>query len=114
MLGTPGSKSMNTTPPAGFDDASRADARASAQHGLAALARAFNHCDLAEVAHRYADDVQARFFALATELVALVEHGTIEVNPAHALHLKARAARGDKTLQAVIRRASRKTPIRGR
>lgn len=105
---------MNTTPPAGFDDASRADARASAQNGLAALARAFNHCDQADVAHRYADHVQARFFALATELVALVEHGTIEVNPAHALHLKARAARTDKTLQAVIRRASRKTPIRGR
>lgn len=105
---------MSTTPPASFEAASRADARACAQHGIAALARAFNHCDREDVAYRYADDVQARFFALATELVALVEHGTIEPNPAHALHLKAQAARGDNRLQAVIRRASRKTPIRGR
>lgn len=105
---------MNTTPPADFDDASRADARASAQNGLAALARAFNHCDRADVAYRYTDAVQTRFHALAVELVALVEYGAIEVNPAHALHLKTRAARGDKTLQAVIRKASRKTPIRGR
>lgn len=105
---------MNTTPPTSFEVASRADARACAQDGLATLARAFNHCDRADVAHRYADDVQARFFALATELVGLIEHGAIEQNPAHALHLKARAARGDKALQAVIRGASRKTPIRGR
>lgn len=105
---------MHTTPPAGFDDASRADARACAQDGLAALARAFNHCGRDDVAYRYSAAVQSRFDALAVELVGLVEHGTIEVNPAHALHLKARAARTDKTLQAVIRRASRKTPIRGR
>lgn len=105
---------MSTTLPASFEAASRADARACAQDGIAALARAFNHCDRADVAHRYADDVQARFFALAAELVRLVKHGAIEPNPAHALHLQARAARGNKTLQAVIRKASRKTPIRGR
>lgn len=105
---------MSTTPPASFEAASRADARTCAQDGIAALARAFNHCDREDVAHRYADDVQARFFVLAAELVGLVEHGAIELNPAHTLHLKARDARSDKTLQAVIRKASRKTPIRGR
>ena len=109
----PGAKTMNTTPPPSFEDASRADARACAQGGLAALARAFNHCDRADMAHRYANAVQSRFHALAVELVGLVEHGAIELNPAHAQHLKARAARGDKTLQAVIKRASRKAPIRG-
>lgn len=105
---------MNTTQPPSFEDTSRAEARSCAQCGLAALARAFNHCDRADVAHRYTDAVQSRFHALAVELVGLVEHGAIEVNPAHAQHLKARGARGDTTLQAVIRRASRKTPIRGR
>lgn len=105
---------MNMTPPVGFDDASRADARPCAQAGIAALARAFNHCGRDDVEYRYSDAVQSRFHALAAELVGLVEHGAIEVNPAHALHLKARAARSDKTLQAVMRRASRKTPIRGR
>lgn len=105
---------MNTTPPPSFEGASRADARACAQDGIAALARAFNHCSRADVAHRYTDAVQSRFHALAVELVGLVEHGAIEPNPAHAQHLKAQAARGDKALQAVIRNASRKTPIRGR
>ena len=105
---------MNMTPPANFDDASRNDARACAQGGLAALARAFNHCDRCEVAYRFSDAVQSRFEALAIELVGLVEHGAIEANPAHAQHLKAQSARNDAALQAVIRRASRKTPIRGR
>lgn len=105
---------MSMTPPASFEAASRADARACAQHGIAALARAVNHCGREDAAYRYADEVQARFFALASELVGLVEHGAIEPNPAHTLHLKAQAARSDKTLQAVIRKASRKTPIRGR
>lgn len=114
MLGTPGTKSMNTTPPAGFDEASRADARACAQDGIAYLARAFNHCGRGDLAHRYTDDVQSRFSAIAVELVELVEHGAIEANPAHGQYLKARAASGDNTLRALIRKASRKTPIRGR
>lgn len=105
---------MNTTPPPSFEDASREDARACSKGGLANLARAFNHCDRVDVAYRYTDEVQSRFRKLAVELVWLLEHGAIEVNPAHAQHVKARAARNDKALQAVIRRASRKTPIRSR
>ena len=105
---------MNTTPKASFDDASRADARSCAQDGLAALARALNHCGRPELAYRYASEVQARFEALAVELVHLVECGEIEPNPAHRGHLLAMAARTDKTLQTVIRKASRKTAIRGK
>lgn len=99
---------------AGFEDASRAEARCCAQNGIAALARAFNHCDRDDAPYRYTDTVQSRFHALAVELVALVEHGAIETNAAHWRYLKARAARGDETLQALIRKVSRKTPIRGR
>lgn len=105
---------MDATPHTGFEETSRANARACAQAGLALLAQAFNHCDRADLAHRYADAEQSRFHALAVELVELVEHGTIEANPAHAQNLRAQAARSDSALQAVFRRASRKTPIQSR
>lgn len=105
---------MNEAPKASFEQLSRAEARACAQSGIAELARAFNHCGRDEVAHRYTDEVQSRFLDLAAELVRLVEQGAIEANPAHGLYLQAQSARGNKALQAVIRRASRKTPIRGR
>lgn len=105
---------MSDTQSDGFEAASRGDARELAQDGLAAMARAFNHCGRPELAYRYASEVQARFEALAVELVHLVECGEIEPNPAHRGHLRAMAARHDKTLQTVIRKASRKTPIRSR
>ncbi|MFC7433583.1 hypothetical protein ACFQNJ_03565 [Hydrogenophaga bisanensis] len=105
---------MNGMTPTHFELASRANARALAQEGVACLAMAFNHLERADVAHRYSDAVQSRFRELATELVRLVELGEIEANPAHALHLKVRAAHGDEALQAVIRRVSRKTPVKGR
>jgi hypothetical protein len=105
---------MNAPDRANFEEASRADARACAQSGLAAVARALNHCGREDVAHRYTDAVQSRFHALAVELVGLIEHGAIEANPAHGHYLKVQAARCDKSLQALIRKASRKTPIRGR
>jgi len=105
-------ETMNAPDRESFEDASRADARACAQGGIAALARAFNHCGRDDVAHRYTDAVQSRFLELAAELVGLVEHGAIESNPAHGLYLKARAARTDPALLALIRMASRKTPIR--
>jgi hypothetical protein len=97
---------------ASFEGLSRANARACAQDGIAALARAFNHCGNSELAHRYTDAVQSRFLELAMDLVQLVESGEIESNPAHRLYLRAVAARGDESLQAMIRKASQKTPIR--
>lgn len=98
----------------GFEYASRAEAREVAHYAIAAVARAFNHCGAVEVPYRYSDAVQSRFQALAAELVRLVEHGANEPNPEHGLYLKARAARSDPALQALIRKASRKTPIRSR
>lgn len=89
-----------------FEDSSRANARACAQDGLAALARAFNHCESDDLAHRYSDYVQARFFELATELVALVESGAIEPNPTHERYLMGKAARENEPLQRLIRKAS--------
>lgn len=96
-----------------FQQISRAEARACARDGIAALAYAFNHCGRDGVAYRYTDDVQSRFLDLAAELVQLVEHGDIEDNPAHGMYLQGQAARSDKALQAVIRRACNKTRIRG-
>lgn len=91
---------------------SRSEARDLAQTGMSYLARAFNHCGTAALAHRYTDEVQRRFEELAVEIVRLVENGAIEANPAHAQHMRAMAARNDCAVQAVIRRASRKTRIR--
>lgn len=105
---------MNAPDRASFEEAIRAHARACARDGVATLARAFNHCARDDVAYRYTDAVQSRFVELTTELVGLVEHGAIESNPAHGLYLKALAARGDRALQVVIHKASRKTPIRDR
>jgi hypothetical protein len=97
-----------------FTEKSRIEARGHAREGIASLALAFNHCGRNEVAHRYADAVQSQFLELAAELIRLIEYGDIETNPAHGLYLQAQGARSDKALQAVIRKASRKTPIRTR
>jgi hypothetical protein len=80
----------------------RDDARAHAQAGIALLARAFNHCGRGELAHRYTDEVQSRFIELATELVALVECGAVESNPAHGPYLMGKAARENEPLQALL------------
>ena len=92
----------------------RSQARASAQAGIALLAQAFNHCGNEKLPHRFTADAQARFAELATELVMLVENGDMEANPSHGFYLKAMAARNDGPLQALIRKASKKTPIRAR
>lgn len=97
-----------------FSDSSRANARACAKDGLAALARAFNHCGSDDLAYSYVDEVQSRFLELATELVALVERGAIEPNPAHGLHLLRRAARENEPLQLFIRNAARSAGGRAR
>lgn len=91
----------------------RAQARDLARDGLTYLARAINHCDAADMAYRYSDEVQSRLFRLAAELAMLVEGGAIVPNPAHAQHLNFLAARNDATLQSVIRRASSRRRIRG-
>ncbi len=104
---------MSDTTRKSFEDASRDEARGLARDGLAAMARALNHCGRPELAYRYTSEVQSRFEALAVELVHLVEFGEVESNPAHRGHLQAVAARTDETLQALIRKASRKTPILG-
>lgn len=92
---------------------SRETAHQVARDGVALLTRAFNHLDANEVPYRYAKDVQARFFEIGIELVRLIEHGAIEPNPAHVLYRRAIAAKSDATLQAVIRKASKRRPKNG-
>lgn len=55
----------------------RATARDFAKHGIAELARAFNHCHNPKIGYRYSAEVQRRFVELGVELVELVEHGEI-------------------------------------
>lgn len=55
----------------------REQARQLATHGIGDLARAFNHCHRASLGYRYADEVQAEFLRLASEIVNLVETGRI-------------------------------------
>jgi hypothetical protein len=62
--------------------------------------------------HVFEPEVQDRFRDLCIELVALVESGEIQRNPRHADYLRAQAAKCDTTLQAVLKRVSRKAPIR--
>ena len=95
-----------------FEADSRRHARACASAGIAAFAQAFNHCDEDWHPHKYAPDVQERFREIGLELVALVESGCIEPNPNHRQYLRAQEAKQDKTLQALFKRAGRKTPIR--
>jgi hypothetical protein len=92
---------------------SRGEAHEAAAHGMGALARAFNHCENHMLPYRYADHVQAEFFELSVKIARLIEHGDIEPNPAHEQYRRAVAAKSDKRLQAVLRRASKRTPIRG-
>ena len=101
---------MNKATPASFEDVSRADARAFAQSGIAALARAVNLLGAQEVPFRYAQDVHKKLFSLSVEMVRLVEYGDIEPNPEHALYLGVLRARNDKTLQALLKKAAKRRP----
>lgn len=89
------------------EERSREAAHQIARDGVALLARAFNHLNADEVPYRYAKDVQARFFEIGIELARLIEHGDLEPNPAHALYRRAVAAKSDKTLQALLRKAGK-------
>jgi hypothetical protein len=95
-----------------FEDASRQFARECARNGVGLLARAFNHCGADCHPHIYSADVQERFRDLCIEIVALVETGEVQLNPRHATYQRAQAAKQDPALQAVLKRASRKTRIR--
>lgn len=57
--------------------AHRATARDFATHGIAELARAFNHCHNPKISYRYSAAVQRRFMELGAELVELIERGEI-------------------------------------
>lgn len=59
------------------DAAHRATARDFATHGIAELARAFNHCHNPKIRYRYSTVVQQRFIELAAELIELVERGEL-------------------------------------
>lgn len=92
----------------------RAEITTHYRNAIEALAMVFNPCDFERIPHRYTKVAQEKFIRLAAELRILIEKEEIEPNPAHALYLKAQAARRDPGVQALIKRASRKTPIRAR
>ena len=95
-----------------FETESRKLARSCGRVGCVAFSRAFNATSEPENEWRYSPEVLRRFEVLCTELLHLVETGEIEVNPSHAAYAAARDARNNPALQSLIRRASRKTPIR--
>lgn len=97
-----------------FEAEGRRYARAYASDGMAAFAQAFNHCDEDYHPHKYAPEVQERFWELGLELVALVESGRIEPNPNHRQYLRAQEAKQDKTLQAVLKQFRSTGKRRGR
>lgn len=78
-----------------------------ARDAVACLARAVNCFSAQEIPYRYSPTVHAKVFELSVEIARLIEHGDIEQNPTHALYRRAVAARSDKTLQALIKQASR-------
>lgn len=97
---------------ADFEIESRQLAKACGRVGREAFARAFNAKGHPEHEWRYSAEVIERFEELCEELVHLVADGEMERNPAHAAYAAARDARKNPALQALIRKASSKTPIR--
>lgn len=96
-----------------FEAESRDQARACGRVGFKGFALAFNATNDPENAWRYSREVRERFEELCTELLGLIETGRIEKTPGHAHLVAAREARKNPALQTLIRKASRKTPIRG-
>jgi len=62
----------------------------------------------------YGDDSQRELVELLARVLIVIERGEIEVNPRHAAWRKAQDAKNDPAVRALLRRASRKTPIRGK
>lgn len=78
-----------------------------ARDAVACLARAVNRFSTQEIPYRYSPDVHDKMLRLSVEIARLIEHGDIEPNPANALYKRAVAARSDKTLQTLLRQASK-------
>lgn len=97
-----------------FEAESRKQAVACGRVGFVGFARAFNAADLPDTEWRYSAEVLERFKVLCGELLHLIQTGDIEVNPSHAQYAAARAARSDPAIQSLIRKASRKAPIRAK
>lgn len=96
----------------------REHAHSLARDGIATLARAFNRFGTEDVPYRYTRAVQDRFFELGVEISRLIEHGDVEVNPAHELYRRTLAARSDEAFQSLLktaikRRRTRKPVFKG-
>lgn len=96
-----------------FEAESRDTARACGRSGFKAFSLAFNATNNPESAWRYSSEVRERFEDLCAELLGMIETGEIEATPGHAQFAALRVARQNPALQKLIRKASRKTPIRG-
>lgn len=95
-------------------DAHRAAAWADYRTAFQALSRVFDlDPDRPAQAYRFDGSVRARAMRALIDLTALYDHGRIEPHPEHPDNQRAQAARADAVLQAVIRRASDRAPIRG-
>lgn len=99
---------------ADFETESRKHAVACGRVGFVGFARAFNATGEPDTEWRYSAEVLERFEELCGELLRLIKDGEIEVNPSHATYAAARDARNNLILQSLIKKASRKTPIRAK
>lgn len=99
-----------------FDgDDFREEAEEIFRTGFWVVGRAFNIQDAApDLPYRFDSSSRNKAMSLLVQLVELMRAGAIEPNPLHAGWKHAQAARSDPTIQALIRRASKKTPIRAR
>ncbi len=88
-------------------DRYREQAHELARDGVAYLAKAMNLFSAPESPFRYSKDVHDKMFRLGVEIARLIEYGDIEPNPEHEVYRRALAAKRDKTLQAVLRQASK-------
>jgi hypothetical protein len=91
----------------------RPQAERDLRQGVLRIGVALNLEDLGDnLPYRFDDASRTRAMGLLAELWRLFEAGTIEPNPSQRESLRVRAARVDPAVQALIRRASKKTPIR--
>ena len=97
-----------------FERSSRKDGWPCIGAGFVAMSLAFNTESKPEWRWRFSADVRDRVNELCAELEELFVTGDIEVNPAHAAYALAQDARNNPALQSLIRRASKRTPIRAK
>lgn len=95
-------------------DAHRAAAAADFGTAFRAFSRVFDlDTDQPPQAYRFDGSVRARAMRALIDLTSLYDHARIEPHPEHPASQRAQAARDDVAVQAVIRRASDRAPIRG-